>query len=264
MATIVTIKDIIYDNLIELLKCRNYNIIKQSQTEKQKKHVEDYKLIDTDKAYVIYIINNNIDKKNDILTDILFDVLKNIDKKIIMITKNKLSYTILRKINAITDVSYNIEIILYNALLINYITNNATRYIRYTKMSEDDIEKFLNFYDIKRNSLPYICEDDIACIWYGFERNEIIKIEKPSSSNIITTNYRIVVSDNSISFNRYFFSNKLKYSVLLLEEKQAEEIDSDEDLSDDVSNKTISENNIIDTDNDNDLFNDENDEDDDE
>ena len=238
--------DIVYNNLLELIKCRGLIINKTPTKEKQKKYTDYYTVIDTDKLYIIYIKMNTIpDKKNEMLKDLLFDALSNIKKSIMMVIENKLSPNISNKIKGLVDQSYVIEIILHRALLFNFITNNVNKYTKYTKMSNVEIEKHLEFYNMKLNSLPYICEDDMACIWHGFERNDVIKIESPSTTNIITTDYRLVTADYCLSFYRTFLSKNLKYSTILQEEKlkNAEKSDSEDESDSEKSEEEKSEEN---------------------
>ena len=232
--------DLIYDNLLELINSRGLIVSKSPLKERQKKYVDYYNVIDTDKLYIIYIKNNvNTEKKNDMLKDLLFDALTNVKKSIMMVIENKLSHTISNKIKGLINQSYVIEVILHRALLFNFVTNNVNKYTKYIKMSDVEIEKHLEFYNIKRNSLPYICEDDMACIWYGFERNDIIKIESPSNTNVITTDYRLVTADHSLSSYRVFLSNNLKYSTILEEEKlnNAEKSESEEESNEESEDK---------------------------
>ena len=234
----------IYTNLLELLKYRKYNIL--SKTLNKNVSNEDYILIDTDKATVLYIVNydTGIIKKGDIFIKKILDILKTNDKKIILITKQKLSSNLYKKIFTIKQ-SFYIEVILYNALIFNFPINNVNKHTEYIKLSENEKIKILNFLDVDPHNLLYICYDDKACIWFDLNENDIIQINTISPlSNIININYRLVINENLSHFRWILTNTKIgKYTNII----------NDDDINDDDASNKTGDNDNTDAENDDDI-----------
>lgn len=240
----------IYINILELIKYRKYNLLTKDLT-KTLTH-DDYLLINTDKALIFYIINydSGIIKKGDLFIKKINELLKtHNNKKIVLITKIKLSSNLYKKIFTIKQI-FTIEVLLYNALMFVFPINNVNKFTEYIKLSDNDKTKILDFLDITQNNLLYICFDDIACIWFDFNENDIVQVNTISPlSNIITINYRLVTCECLSNF-RWIFTNNLKLSDAI---DDANELSHKSDITDGESDLS----NINDIDNDEEI--DEND-----
>jgi DNA-directed RNA polymerase subunit H (RpoH/RPB5) len=251
----------IYLNILELIKCRKYNLLTKDLTKKLT--YDDYLLINTDKALIFYIINYDagIIKKGDLFIKKINELLKtHNNKKIVLITKFKLSSNLYKKIFTIKH-TFLIEVLLYNSLMFNFPTNNVNKFTEYIKLSDNDKTKILDFLDVKPSNLLYICYDDIACIWFDLNETDIVQVNTISPlSNIITINYRLVTSETLSGF-RWIFTNNLKYSDIV-DENDEDELSHKSDVTDaesDVSNVNddvdIDENDVDNLDDD--VFNDD-------
>ena len=238
----------IYLNILELIKYRKYNLLTKDLTKKLT--YDDYLLINTDKALIFYIISydTGIIKKGDLFIKKINELLKNYNnKKIVLITKFKLSSNLYKKIFTIKH-NFIIEVLLYNSLMFNFPTNNVNKFTEYIKLSDNDKTKILDFLDVTPSNLLYICYDDIACIWFDLNENDVVQVNTISPlSNIMTINYRLVTSE-SLSGFRWIFTNNFKYSDIV-DGNMDDELSHKSDVTDaesDVSN--INDNDDVDID----------------
>ena len=140
-----------------------------------------------------------------------------------------------------------------NALLFNFTTNNVNKYTEIVKLSNIEQKKILDFLDINKSSLLYLCYDDMISIWYDLYPNDIIKIKTTSPLSNILTSYYKLVSKESLSGFRFLFINK--DNIIILNDKssdssfESELDDKSDDLNNDDDSDVYSNKNNIDSDN---------------
>ena len=221
----------IYKNIEELLKTRNYqtdhtfNILKDDILVNNFINIDVVNKKNNMQLTILFIINSeaNIIKKSDVFLKYISNLEKknkNLEK-IIIISKNKLSTNLKKKIKLLKK-NIIIENILFNILIFN-ITKHIN-YQNYTFTLLPDEEKILlfNFIDLEYKKLNKICLDDPICIYYDFNAGDIIKIYKPTVRTAgFTCTYRLVINKN-IANNRMIIN---KYIEDLNEEKEEEDGD---------------------------------------
>ena len=240
---------LIYNNIKSLIDIRNY-IYKYNFNENLN---VDYLIIKTNQVNILYIINteSNILKKSDVFIKKINELIS-LNLQIIIITKYKISSNLQKKL-ALIKKNYIIEIILYNALLFNFTTNNVNKYTEIVKLSNIEQKKILDFLDINKSSLLYLCYDDMISIWYDLYPNDIIKIKTTSPLSNILTSYYKLVSKESLSGFRFLFINK--DNIIILNDKssdssfESELDDKSDDLNNDDDSDVYSNKNNIDSDN---------------
>jgi DNA-directed RNA polymerase subunit H (RpoH/RPB5) len=247
-------KELIYLNILELIKYRKYNLLTKDLNNILTQ--DDYLLINTDKALIFYIINYDagIIKKSDLFLKKINELLKSYNnKKIVLITKSKLSSNIYKKIFTIKT-TFIIEVLLYNALIFVFPANNVNDFTEYINLSDNEKTKILDFLDITPKNLLYICHDDIACIWFDLNENDIVQVNTISPlSNIININYRLVTSDCLSNF-RWVFTNNLKSSDVVNDDDGELSHKSDvTDVESELSNINYNDDVEIDDNDDNDV-----------
>jgi len=219
--------DIIYDNILKFIKFRNYEIILSEKYSKDK----DYIIISTNKAVIIYIININSSniKKSDNFIKILSNSINNINKNVIVITPNKIAPNINKKILNIKN-NYSIEIILYIVFINDITEHNVCVNTKYTLLDKEEKNNLIEFYGIDMKKIHHICCDDILATWYGFNEDDIVKIE---FLNHLLTGKTMIYAKLKISpsaENRIIYNNENEYDI---KEEDFEEEDEEEELEQD-------------------------------
>ena len=236
-------KEIIYNNIKHLFNTRNY---KTNYTFQTNLNNIDYTIIKTDDAIILYIINpeSYIIKKSNIFLKKINELLL-YNKKIIIITKVKLSSNLQKKITLIKK-NFIIELILYNALIFNFASNNVIKYLKITKLSEIEQKKIFNFLDIKIENSLYLCQDDMISIWWDLSPGDYVLIENISPLSNFKNSYYRLVTESTLSGFRFIFTS---YNIDLNINNESDSENSDNNISNDdniseyTNNDNLNENN---------------------
>lgn len=238
----------VYDNLYHLLFTRGYTDIPKKLTEKELiENDKSYALIETKEVNVIFISKytvNSIIKKTDAFSKLISGL---IDKKkpIIIITKTKLQINLHRKLKSLTDV-FTVEIIMYPALIFNFDRNNVNSLTTRTKLSEIERAKLKDMMDIDEQEYCYICYDDMACIWYGYNPGDVIMIKKESPlTNTFSISYRYVIGWENVTNNRVLITNKEMPRPSNIDEEQDDDDDEQDNDIDDQDNDVDDQDNDV-------------------
>jgi DNA-directed RNA polymerase subunit H (RpoH/RPB5) len=216
----------IYKNIEELLKTRNYqtnhtfDILKDNILADNFINIDVVNKKNNMQLTILFIINSdaNIIKKSDVFLKYISNLEKknkNLEK-IIIISKNKLSTNLKKKIKLLKK-NIIIENILFNILIFNITKHINYQNYTFTLLSDEEKNLLFNFIDLEYKKLNKICLDDPICIYYDFNAGDIIKIYKPTVRTAgFTCTYRLVINKN-IANNRMIIN---KYIEDLNEDKE--------------------------------------------
>lgn len=85
----------------------------------------------------------------------------------------------------------NVEVFIESFFMINLIEHVDSP--KYQVLSDEDIEKLLKTYNVKRNQLEKILDSDPVCKYYNLKRGQVLRILRNSEQTGKGVAYRIVV-----------------------------------------------------------------------
>ena len=233
----------IYKNIEELLKTRNYQTDYVFDIPKNDILLNNFINIDVVNKKnnmlltILFIINSeaNIIKKSDVFLKYISNLEKknkNLEK-IIIISKNKLSTNLKKKIKILKK-NIIIENILFNILIFNITKHVNYQNYTFTLLSDEEKNTLFDFIDLDYKKINKICLDDPICIYYDFNIGDIVKIVKPTIRTAgYTCNYRLVINKN-IANNRTIIH---KYIEELSEEKETDDQELEAEGDEEIENE---------------------------
>lgn len=188
----------IYQNIIKYI---NYN--NHEKNENINKIVE----LDQDNFYNVKISSGKIDisiKETKTLYSIILEnsnylESKNLKSFISQVSKNYVDFIFIIFNNSIKRQKEIIKSIIHNARIFNkdpfiFDLSDNIAVPKMEKITEDELNEFLEFYCITKSQLPQVKVSDPAIIWNGFKVGDVIKVFDASETSIVESlQYNLVI-----------------------------------------------------------------------